>query len=152
MVELMVVLSLALLALGVGLYSAWEAWHAVRSRHWPAVVGRIVLAGVEGVDAPPTGFRPRVRYQYTVNGTTYESTRLRFGGVNPWSVEAVRAEMRGEILAGTAPIYYDPRDPKRSCLTPGCNEWTLAVPAMFLVMGIALLVGVSYSMSLRSGS
>jgi hypothetical protein len=53
---------------------------------------------MEVVDNPPTGFRPRVRYQYTVNGTAYESTRLRFGGWNPWSVETVRAELRGEVF------------------------------------------------------
>ena len=145
MIEVLVVLSVGLIAVWGGAYSAWQAWYAFASRRWPTVPGRIILAGVELANGFPNGFWPRVRYQYSVNGVAFESTRLRFGGGNPFSAEDASSELRPEIMAGRAPVHYDPRDPRRSCLISGPNEFTLAVPAIMFVLGFGLLFAVGYT-------
>jgi hypothetical protein len=146
MVNVLVVSSLGLVALVAGIYSAWQAWYAFASCRWPAVPGRVLMAGVEVANGFPSGFWPRVRYQYIVNGITFESTRLRFGGGNPFSAADAASDLRPEILACRASVYYDPHHPKRSCLIPGSNEFTLALPAIMFVLGFGIIFAVGYSL------
>ena len=62
----------------LGLYASWEARFALASRRWPIVPGRLLFAGVSRAEGIPVMYAPTVRYQYTVSGVLYESTRLRF--------------------------------------------------------------------------
>jgi hypothetical protein len=124
-------------------YASWHAWFAFASRRWPIVPGRVLLAGIYSMDGLPAVHAPHVRYQYTVGGITYESTRLRFGAGNPFSHESARSDIRPEFMSGALRVHYDARNPKRACLIPGPNEWTLALPVGLLIVGVvALAAGV----------
>jgi hypothetical protein len=124
-------------------YASWHAWFAFASRRWPTVPGRVLLAGVYNMDGLPPVHAPHVRYQYAVDGITYESTRLRFGGGSPFSHESARSDIRSGFSSGDLRVYYDARNPKRACLIPGPNEWTLALPILLLIIGgVALTAGV----------
>ena len=130
-------IGLAMIALGV--YVSWNAWFAFASRRWPSVSGRLLFAGVYGYDGVPPGFRASVRYQYSVGGITYESTRVRFGGVNPFSHHMVASELSGiGQSSGSVQVFYDPRHPRRACLVTGANEWTLLLPIVLLSVGVGI--------------
>jgi len=120
-------------------YGSWSAWFAVASRRWPFAVGRLLIAGVYEMSGIPPAYAPHVRYQYDVNGVTYEARRLRFGGANPFSRALRRAEIPAHPAPGEVRVYYDPRKPQRSCLFPGPNEGTFALPVLLFVLGIGAL-------------
>jgi len=84
-------------------------------------------------------YAPTVRYQYTVSGVLYESTRLRFGALNNFSYSMTVSELQTSTGSSTIAVYYDPRRPTRSCLTPGTNEWTLVAPILILIFGAGVL-------------
>ncbi|MBX5462525.1 MAG: DUF3592 domain-containing protein [Steroidobacteraceae bacterium] len=124
----------------LGLYASWQAWYAFASRGWPSVPGRVLLAGVYGFDGAPPAYKAHIRYRYNVNGVTYESTRVRFGGVNPFSYRMTASEL---VAAGSASgevhVFYDIHNLKRACLITGPNEWTLPLPILLLLFGTGVL-------------
>lgn len=71
---------------------------------------------------------------------TYESTRVRFGGVNPFSYRMTASEL---VAAGSASgevhVFYDIHNPERACLITGPNEWTLPLPILLLLFGTGVL-------------
>jgi hypothetical protein len=96
---------------------------------------------VDAAEGIPPAYRAYIRYQYCVDGVTYESTRLRFGGVNPFSYLMASSELaRSGAFAGEVKVYYDTHAPGRACLITGANEWTLLLPIVLLVFGAAMLV------------
>src|SRR5438132_1698505 len=123
-----------------GVYSSWHAWFAFASRRWPSVPGRVLRSGVEAFEGIPPVYRAYIRYQYTVDGVTLESTRLRFGAVNCFSHLMVTSELaRAGAVTGDVRVHYDTQNPKRACLTTGPNEWTLSLPIILLLSGAAVL-------------
>jgi len=126
-------------------YGSWCAWFAVASRRWPFVAGKLLLAGVYEMDGIPPVYAAHVRYQYDVNGVSYEATRLRFGGPNPFSRMLTGAEIPSHPASGDVRVYYDPRNPRRSCLVPGPNEGTFAIPVFLFMLGSGLLAAGLYA-------
>ncbi len=130
-------------ALAAGLYLRWRA---AASRNWPSVMGRVVATQVrvEVLPMESTGdaysrYYPEVEYEYTVDGHTYRSKRIRFGGL-PF----VYSTDRGEIEAWLAEypvgkkvqVYYNPQHPSEAVLEPGASPAALI---LLVVGGISLL-------------
>jgi hypothetical protein len=103
------------------------------------VFGRFLFSGIYSYEGAPPGYRASVRYQYSVNGVVYESTRIRFGGPNPFSYHMVASEIsRVEQKPGVVQVFYDARNPARACLITGPNEWTWVAPIILLSVGVAM--------------
>lgn len=126
-----------------GLYLCWQAWFAFASRFWPTTQGRVLTGGLYSAPGFPPAYSAQVHYEYSINGIRYESKRLRFGGVNPFSYRAAESELTVMIRTGKLSVHYDPARPERSCLIIGSNEWTIAAPAILLIFGaLVLAIGV----------
>jgi hypothetical protein len=128
----------------LGLWGAWQGWLAFASRAWPTAAGRVLLSGVYGYPGFPTMYKAYVHYEYTVGGVKYESKCIRFGSANPWSPHLVAADASASRMAlGEVQVHYDPRRPRRCCLIPGTNEFTVAGPILVLTLGaLTLTLGV----------
>jgi Protein of unknown function (DUF3592) len=133
-----VVTLVGMVALALGLYGSWHAWYAYTSRRWPKTAGRLIYSGVYSAAGAPPVHAPSVRYTYAVNGITYESTRLRFGGTNPFSHRLAISEVTTEIDPVNPAVYFDPNNPRRACLITGPNEWTVVGPVFALLLGTAM--------------
>jgi Protein of unknown function (DUF3592) len=131
------VIGLLLLA-GAGV--AWRsAWFAYASRRWPTTPVRLHYLGMSGPRKAGT-YLSTVRYSYTVDGVTYESTRWRFGSITGKNTRALAHAMSTQIKPIDPVVFYDPHKPGRSCLVTGPEEVTLSAAIIGSVIGIGLLV------------
>ncbi len=108
---------------------------------WPSVVGVLHEEGIEGSDIGAISLDEReymaiVRYSYSIDGLTYQSTRL-----NAWHVTAshnlralLKYQLRGiERHEGAkVTVFYNPRKPQKSYLeVPGWRSMVLVVGLCF---------------------
>lgn len=89
-------------------------------------------------------WRPRVRYEFHVNGEHFNGSRYKLGAPTFASeAEAIgRVKQAGYLAGASVPVYYDPGDPSRSILSRevsfGWGAWTACV---VLVGGGGLIWG-----------
>lgn len=127
----------------LGSYSCWNSWFAFVSLRWPTIAGRLISGGVYTAPGFPATYDVRIRYEYSVGGVTYESERIRFGGINPFSYQSAASELAKLMESGRLVVRYDPDRPGRSCLIAGWNEWTLTAPLFLFIFGVTIIgVGV----------
>jgi hypothetical protein len=105
--------ALTLVALSAAL---WGTARQLLTYHFVVVQGEILESEV--LDQGETdGFR--VRYRYSVNGTTYEGARLRYGGGNGESGDwAARTKARFPA-SSQVPVFHDPSNPSNGVLVRG---------------------------------
>ncbi len=120
---------------------------ATESRSWPRVQGQVVASSVEqtrggsgGVRS--SGYKPRVEYTYTVNGTLHHGHRIAFGD------DVSKTRSHAQQIAGAYPVghgvevAYDPNDPASSVLEPGFTGSAMLMPgigAALLLAGVVTL-------------
>lgn len=125
--------------------------YQLRVAAWPAVRGRLIDARVRALGATEIvlvnrDYLASTRYEYTVDGTTYQGNRL-----SPWQIVAthnLRVLLRKQLQRidsdpdGGVTVYYDPKNPRKSFLVkPG--RAGIAFTAA-LAVGIALLYWFRY--------
>jgi hypothetical protein len=84
-----------------------------RKRSWPSANGTVV--GSEIMTPHKRGCRPFIRYRFTVNGQTYESTKFFHGQENVGYSWAKAEQIIAPYPPGTAvTVRFDPRNPSLS--------------------------------------
>ena len=111
-----------------------NAAFGLRSKSWPTTDGTITSASIDWQEGSPgsgesigeaESYRARVKYQYQVNGVSFESKRLRFGfNIRPsydvfFSLRAAQRQMSDYLGGKTVKVYYHPQKPQISTLQPG---------------------------------
>jgi hypothetical protein len=134
-------------ALGGGtlLWSAWNAFLAVKSRRWPQVEGTILVSDLERSRDIDSGYmyRAEISYRYTVADEDFVGSRARFGDAFSlsWSAPAVRIVQRYKVNSRVR-VRYDPDNPQESVLEPGMNGmviFAVVVGALCVAIGILSL-------------
>ncbi|ANM29535.1 hypothetical protein ABI59_07985 [Acidobacteria bacterium Mor1] len=100
--------------------------------------GRVVRATVRADDGH---FRPDVAYDYVVDGVSYRGDTIHLGGDLGFTLKSPASSAAGRYTVGEdVKVYFDPADPKVSCLVPDGRKRRL----FFLVAGVlALAIGLS---------
>ena len=75
-----------------------------------------------------------IRYAYTVNGRTYEGTRLRFSDVRFTSERRAREILRRYTCGSTVDVRYDPISPEESTIQTDKAGLAKMVFGMMLVL------------------
>lgn len=103
--------------LGGFFYSAQRRSEAERAaaQAWHSTTGRIVKSRVEVRGGDHTSVTPMIRYEYTVNGHPYQSTRFRVGLLVLKGSEAYEIVDRYPEGASVT-VYYDPSNPAEASL------------------------------------
>jgi hypothetical protein len=107
---------------------------------WPVVTGRIVERSVgpsttTGASRPGRYFEPRVTYDYTVAGKSYQGHRI---GIATQAYDEDKARKVASELPDSVEVHYNPADPSDALLQPSSAGMGLLV----LIFGvIAALVG-----------
>lgn len=131
------------LAVGLGLVVLWFVVRnkAKASQSWPAAQGRVLsseLARIRDTDGTFTE-QPRIVYEYAVAGTSFQSTRVSFGGAS--NIGARKCVERYPAGA-TVQVFYDPAKPASAVLERKANKGIILLPllgAFLLIAGILLL-------------
>jgi hypothetical protein len=116
------------------------------ARSFPAVNGQIIHSSVETEwlgnksKGQTAFFRSEMHYQYQVNGRTYEGSRYRFepdqSDSNPGPATAlVNAHPNGSSVT----VFYNPREPEESLLSPGVTGHDLFLFPLFAFMAFGSL-------------
>jgi hypothetical protein len=108
-------------------YAAWHAWGIRQaSPNWPSVEGEMLVARArahnetgEQSGTPTHQWFTEVRYRYTVDGVTYEGTRLKAFDAIHFDEQQARAALAPFPPGARVKVYYDPRHPASSVLIPG---------------------------------
>lgn len=111
---------------------------------WPETVGKVVTSDMVG--GPSVWSAPMVVYTYSVDGTDYRRSRVRFGGTgasNPADAEQILAAYP---VGAEVPVFYDPKKPGRSVLLPSATG-----PNKGLLWGAGLSAGATLLGALAIG-
>lgn len=120
-----------LLILGSGLLIWARAIdrRASQARSWPTLPGRVVESDVEtyrsALDRSDpqarymTMYRPRVSYEYEVQGQRLVGNRIQLGAAIGTSSQAPAQAVAAKYSVGTSvSVHVDPSDPHSACLDP----------------------------------
>ena len=103
--------------LGGFFYRAQRRSEAERAaaQSWHSTTGRVVKSRVEVRGGDNTSVSPMIRYEYTVNGQPYQSTRFRVGMLVLKGNDAYEIVDRYPEGASVT-VYYDPQNPAEATL------------------------------------
>lgn len=123
---------------------AWirELRKARATRSWPTTGGRILTARVHSFrgynrssHTSKTYYDPQVVYEYTINGTRYESHQIAIGiGYSNHRREEVERKVAPYKAGADVQVFYNPNDPNDAVLEHG-----VAGGVMLLFIGLVTL-------------
>lgn len=115
------------------------------SKNFPSTAGRIThseLTSQHGSHG--ASYDVKLEYEYEVDGRSYKGTRYRC--IRTGSLEAMRQVVDAHPVGSSAPVYYNPKDPQDSLLSPGMerSDWMallLLTPFNLVMLGLWFYVG-----------
>ena len=146
LVALLVAVAMLLAGVALIVLGRHAAQKARASRAWPTTQGVVVATSVDITidnDGNDT-YTPIVRYRYVVNGKTYESKRMTFGGHTAFSNDFdAEAFLKDYPVNAPVTVHYNPADPAEAVLdTSASNGRALMfIGGFFVFIGLALMVG-----------
>jgi hypothetical protein len=108
-----------------------------KSSHWPTTTGQILASTINYRRRSGSGHSPYplVMYVYQVEGQTYQSQRIYFGGVVGGSV--MTGVIKKYPVGAQVPVYYDPQNPADAVL-----ERSIPMAKFLGLIGV-ILMGVA---------
>ena len=124
------------LLLCLGLAPIWwtvSVFRAARaSRNWSRTEGVITESRwITGVGPHRSGSAD-IRFRYTLNGQSYDGHNILAGG-GEYYPDKQKEKVRQYRIGMTVPVFYDPKDPRSSCLEPGQGS-----EMSYVLLGIGL--------------
>ena len=123
------------------------SWMRVRaSRSWPSVSGRVTEStlDVETHVGKTDSYMPRIRYEYTIKGQTYESSPLNFWGSMGGSRSVAERTTARYPTGAKVTVYYNPEMPSEAVLDRAFSLLVLILPPVGVV-----LAGFGYTLLQR---
>jgi len=111
-----------------------------RSQSWPEAVGTVVSAEVRKVvSGEASTYEPYIKYRYCVGADNCENDAYALAAL-PWTADPAPAQaiLKGYLVGGQVPVFYDPSNPKNSVLVPGGsrgNWYFLLLGFVFIAAG-----------------
>jgi len=137
----------AFVAIGLILvgYSLNVRRRAAASARWPISKGSVTSSKLanetekDGDNEDYDGWWPEVRYVYSVAGSDYQGSRIRFGSVRFSTQEKAKALLAPYKEGAAVEVRYNPSDPRDSTLET--VKPALGVPAF--IGGVLLLIALA---------
>lgn len=158
---LLLMLIFPLIGIGV-VVSSFDMLRTTRdASDWPTVRGRILSSEVVKELVYPRGqtrgtrttkptemYYPKVRYEYVVDGDTYQGNRVSLRGGTS-STDRYQAELTAKKFnQSETTVYYNPANPQDALLLPGDTEGIMFGfifgPILILVPTGLILIGLYY--------
>jgi len=125
---------LGLFLIGLGLFRMQVT---AASNNWPTIPGHVIKAGIAKTPGRyGSTYAPKVIYQYTVDGRSFQNDQLKIKGIEYSSIQEAQEHLAQ--YGGPPPIevYVNPDDPSQSFLEP------IAASEYYYLIALGLLTGV----------
>jgi hypothetical protein len=116
------------------------------SMGWSPAIGIVESSDVVAVKNPEggSGFRPDIRYRYSVGGTTYHADVVSYT-LRAFVVSRATAEkhVARYPVGSTVVVHHDPGQPGTAVLEPGVpphGKGSQLIGAVFIALGIGALI------------
>jgi hypothetical protein len=119
-----------------GIIGLVQVLRVMRFSSWKLTQGRIMSSRVEDMNTGDgADYRPRIEYDFVINGKMYTGTRVRLAGNTDHSEYTAEKTVQKYPRGKAVYVFYNPRDPRQCTLERGA-----VLPAvLFLVVGIIML-------------
>lgn len=102
-------------------------------RQWPTTMGKVISSKVVG----DRGYRPEIRYEYRIEGKTYQNTSHlnlpNFGGrIN--RLDAAETTVESYPEGKRIKVYYNPFEPENAYLNISPPAWVYLQGATYLTL------------------
>lgn len=138
--------------LGLALLLTWGVYRqfstAQNSKNWPFVTGQVTEFEIRNRPAD-NSLIARIRYTYTVEGSSYTGTRFTLDN-GETGIRQVARRLDAYPQGHTITVYYNPDNPSQAVLEPGVSVNSLMITSMaylFFVLVIVLLSVISFGFS-----
>ncbi|GEM_PF-7030050 len=133
-------LILAFVALAFDIAQFPGSYRQFRTSHYAQVQGRIIRSRLDG---PHRGgsYNVDIEYTYTIDNRGFGGNTWRFAKGFALDYSAAEAISTSHPVNGPVTVYYDPKDPSSSLLSPGLNKGDFFFLLIFLPFNL-ILVGV----------
>ena len=120
-----------------------------KSTSWPTTIGRVISSKVSSTritnpgEASETRFRAAVSYQYTVNGSSYHSSKISFVfsvQTSPNSSSRAKSIVKKYPRGKEVKVFYNPEKPEIAVLEAG----TSSIPYFYHLFGIGFMLISSF--------
>ena len=102
------------------LYSLSSVWTGYQSKSWPTAKGQILVRELRRSGDSALDKLPHIEYRYVVDGKSYQSQRIRFGGYSPDQGEG--EEVLEKFSSDEVTVCYSSTDHSQAVLEPG-PQW-----------------------------
>ena len=121
------------------LYSVFSLYQSLQASFWPHAEGEIINAGISE-DRDSEGdlfFSTHIRYRYTVDNVTYQSTRVAYG-LDSWALYWLVSGAFKEAVKHypDAAVKYNPQFPNESTLVAGIKRFHIASLFLYGCFGL----------------
>lgn len=113
---------------------------AYRSKSWPTCEGKIVESFVEEkTDTDGTTYRARIKYEYKVNGSTFNCDNISFEAIGSLDQEVATRYIGQFCIDDRVKVYYNPQDKYEAVLIPGIGKQQLPTIWFVAIASLSLL-------------
>ncbi len=117
----------------------------IGTKNYLPVAATVTKSEVKITHGKSTSYKPVIHYRYTVAGTDYTSSRIKYTGA-AGGKSASTAMVTAHPVGATVTAYYDPREPSRSVLFQGLAQRDYILPMLVApIMGLPIGVLVYFA-------
>jgi len=128
------------------LYALFSLFKSLKASFWPEAQGEIINVGIneERDSEGDLFFSTQIKYRYTVDNITYQSTRVAYG-LNSWAFYWL---VSGAFMEATkhypnATVKYNPKWPNEATLVTGIKRFHIASLLLYCCFGLMPLYSLN---------
>lgn len=140
--NMLIIILASLAGLAVTIFAANNSVNAYKSKSWPTTEGTIYSSEVTG----SSRYIPKVVYTYNVDTNAYSSERIRLKDMAQYKKQQDAQEVANKFpVDAKVKVYYNPNKADEAILEPGIKGEHIFMLFIGLVIFIAPLIGLIYS-------
>ena len=139
---LIIILS-SLAGLCLTVFATRNSINAIKTKSWPTTGGTVVFSEVQR----SSRYVPKVVYSYTLRGSEYTSDKIGLTNFAQYRKQEDAARVTGAYpVNAKVTVYYNPGNAEEAILEPGIKGEHVFMSLMGLVVFMAPLLGLVYSL------
>ena len=140
---ILLIILASLAGLFLSIYATNSAVNAYKSKSWPTVEGIITSSEV----ARHSKYVPEIRYSYMIDSVEFSSEKISLSPTAQYKYKDDAAKITDKYPANTkVKVYYDPNRFDFALLEPGIKGVHIFMFLLGLIIFIAPLIGLRYSL------
>ncbi len=138
----LIIILASLAGLAVTIFATNNSLNAHKSKSWPTTEGTIYSSEVTG----SSRYVPKIKYNYYVDTTEYSSERIRLKDMAQYKKQQDAQAVANKFpVDAKVKVYYNPTKADEAILEPGVKGEHIFMLLIGLIIFIAPLVGLIYS-------